>query len=141
MYFVKLLNIAYNMIKKTRFKISTIEIILLMFSLVQVSIVPDDFFLIYRYGVITFLLLKYFPELNKNKIIVGLLFLYTIILSLSTWDNTHSITWMISACMLGMQYITFFCTFSQFVRKRTAKELISIIILFLLILLLLFVNY
>ena len=126
------------MIKKTRFKISTIEIILLMFSLVQVSIVPDDFFLIYRYGVITFLLLKYFPELNKNKIIVGLLFLYTIILSLSTWDNTHSITWMISACMLGMQYITFFCTFSQFVRKRTAKELISIIILFLLILL--FVN-
>lgn len=114
----------------TKIRLSTIDIVVLMLTVIQFPIIPDKFFLLYRYSIIVILIFRYHKELIRNKLIVNVWLLYTIILSYSTWINTKSTTWVLSAFMLGMQYIVLFCTFSGFTRKRNADDLIRILIVF-----------
>lgn len=118
-----------------KIKLSTIEIIVLLLSFIQLSIIPDKIFLFYRYIVIIIFAFRYHKEIIENRMISLLWLLYTVILSYSTWMNTQSVTWVMSAFMLGMQYIILFCTFYGFVNKRNSEELIQILIMFFLVML------
>lgn len=120
----------------TRIEISTVDIVALMLSLVQFSIIPSKLFLLYRYSIIIILLFRYIEEIFKNKLIVSIWIAYTIILSYSTAINTGSLTWVISAFMLCMQYIVLFCVFTNFVRRRGVHDLIYTLARFFLVVLL-----
>lgn len=107
---------------------STVDIILSILTIIHFSFVPDFLFLIFRYTVIVYLLLKYLAKVLKSKILVILLLLYTVILGFSTWANTVSFTWTISAVMMGLNYLVIFLTLISFCQARQNNKLILILI-------------
>ena len=109
-------------------KISDIDVLAVMLSVIHFSIIPDKMYLLYRYCIIIIELTKYHQELHRNRKVVLLFGLYTVVLACSTIINTHSFTWAVSAIMLGMQYITMFCVFSKYARKYGCNGFTKILI-------------
>lgn len=111
-----------------KIKLSTIEIILLVLTVIKISFIPNDIFMIIRYLTIIYFIVRYFKNFFDSKLVLGLFFAYTIILSYSSWINTSSVTWTISAAALGLNYIVIFVVFSKFCKDRTNDELIILLI-------------
>lgn len=113
---------------KENIKLSTLDILLVLLSTIQFPIIPNKVFLIYRYFVVAFELVRYQKEILRNIKIVAILSVYTVVLAFSTIINTFSITWMLSALLQGSQYLVFFCVFSGFAKKRGCGVMVDLLV-------------
>ncbi|MBB5185713.1 hypothetical protein HNQ43_001793 [Faecalicoccus acidiformans] len=118
-----------------KFKINahSIDVILMMLALLQFSFIPRTVFLVFRYVVTLYLLYRYRKVIVGMKIIPILLVLYAAVLCFSTLVNTFSLTWVISAFMLIMQYVTFFGVFLGMVKQHGVERLITLLCIIFLI--------
>lgn len=94
--------------RPVRGMIVTIDIILMILSIVTFNFVPHQVNVAMKYAILAYLFVKYFWYLSGRKMLFALLVAYTLVLSASTIHNTESIAWTISAFMTGIQLIVIF---------------------------------
>lgn len=106
-------------------KISSVDVVLLILSLIPFSIVPHTVEVLFKYSVTGYILLKYlsFSYIKNNKLVSALILSYTLVLTYSTYINTVSFTWTLSAFMTGMQYLAMFALFYGITKKYGIDEL------------------
>lgn len=96
-----------------KIKISTLDILLTLFTIIQLQFIPYRFYVLLRYVVIGYLFGKYFKTAKDNKSIIALLVAYGIALSYSTLVNTSSFTWVLSAIMEVVNYIAIIYVYTR----------------------------
>lgn len=111
-------------------KISSIDTVMMILSIVPLTITPHIIEVLFKYIVTGYILLKYlsWDNIKRNVVVFSLIFLYTLILSYSSYINTSSYTWTLSAFMTGMQYLAMFILFYS-ITKRSEIDEITIVIL------------
>ena len=118
-----------------KIKISTLNLILLVFVTAKIVYIPSRIFLVLRYFILIYLFIYNINELKRNYYVCALLFLYTGVLTYSTHINMENSNWTLSAFMSGMQIIDFFLVFSHTTKmagtQSTVNSFIKILAVFL----------
>lgn len=124
---------------KLTVKISSINVALIILTLVPLSIIPHTVEVLAKYIIIACILLRYlsFDNIRNNKLIVTLIVAYSFVLTYSTYINTVNPRWTLSAFMIVMQYLAMFMLFYEVVQKRGREDLTKNVLIVLGILILL----
>lgn len=133
--------------RSMKLRLSTLNMILLFLTIIRISYIPNELFVIFEYVTIMYLLIFNFCELKKAPSVYFLILGYTLILTYSTHLNMQSFRWTLSSFMSGLQMIVIFSVLSYAMDKSGIKviinDMIRIVSVFVILndLLLLFMGY
>lgn len=119
-----------------RLRIGTLEIILLCSTILSFSFIPAQVLTLEKYMITAYFLIKYIKQINNNKIVFSLLFMYSIVLTFSTAINIGNFRWSLSALMHGVQLMTFFIILPLLCYREGTEEVIRVFFYYFLIMLL-----
>ena len=88
-----------------KLRLSTLNMILLFFTIIKISYVPNKIFIMFKYIVIIYLLIFNMSQLKKEIALYSAILAYTFMLTYSTHVNMKDLSWTISAFMSGLQMI------------------------------------
>lgn len=114
-----------------------IDILLMMLTVITFDFIPHRINVPIKYAILAYLFLKYIWYLSERKPLFTLLGAYTLILSVSSLQNTASLTWSISAFMTGLQLIVLFLVSSAVCQQIGSMAYVDCLIQLFVVLLLL----
>ena len=112
------------------------DLVLLILTVVTFSFIPYKVNVLIKYAVLIYLLCKYIWYLPHHQTMLILLTGYSIVLSVSSYLNTASINWTISAFRAGVQLMVLFLVFTVLCQQLGKTVLIDYLIRLFLVLLL-----
>lgn len=78
-----------------------------------------------KYIAISYLLIKYIKTIRGIPVVVCLFLIYAVILSASTYLNTHSFTWMLSGTMSVLHILAVYCVYLGYSNRSGGGSLIK----------------
>lgn len=130
-----------------KFKLSTIEVILLCLTFYELSFVPHLFFLAFKYIVIFALLLKNLNKIRELQGLMTLVFVYIGVVVLSSVLNSMGLNTVVASAVYGLQIVTIYCVAKSYIERFSFLKLVNIMFWFFFCILLvndtamIFINY
>lgn len=118
---------------KSKVRISTFNIILLILTFYEVSGVSHLFFLVFKYGIILYLIISNIKNLMEVKSVFIPIMIYGGITLLSTILNQVLFTKSFAAFFYMLHLLAIYLAITSFIKKRGTAELIKILIKILLV--------
>lgn len=111
--------------RSMKLRLSTLNMILLFLTIIRISYIPNELFVIFEYVTIMYLLIFNFYELKKAPSVYFLILGYTLILTYSTHLNMQSFRWTLSSFMSGLQMMVIFSVLSYAMDKSGIKVIVN----------------
>lgn len=113
---------SYTNIKKI-----SMDVILLVLTFYEISVVPHLIFIVFKYCVLLYLLVTYCQFVKSNKVISLTIIIYGLSLMIPTFINNMPINNLISSFFVGIQIFDIYAVFNKALKKYDYKALIKLI--------------
>lgn len=123
------------MTNNIRIRKSTLDVILLVLTFYEITIIPHLLFIAFKYCVLIYLFFKNIQFAKNNKVISVVIFIYGLSSVIPTLLNGMPINTLVASCFVGLQVFDIYSTFDKFLNKNAYNKLVKTIFFTFLILL------